>query len=303
MKTRYLLIFGFFAACGLSLLLPVYASSLPTKAVVAFDENASAETIANAVQDRLRNGVSINLVEDIHVYFANLQALAPSARVTQLQKWFRVRDVLDTNDKNQLLLSRLIGVLSADKIAVALAIDRANTAQPQETAQVLSEMHNLLVRNAQILQRRGSDLLRCYGITQDLATFYATILEAAEKESAAEYGKKWGNNVVAMQEAMGHHEYYPTGLASLNQGLPRDWQALCDGRDTKSVLRWVAAADLFNYQVLLELEDILQKRQISFTPYADAVWSSKVGRVPDDDPRGQVTSVEGMRARNVLAVE
>lgn len=303
MKTRYLLIFSFLAVYVLSLLLPGYASSLPTKAVMVIDESASAETIASAVQDQLRNGVSTNLVESIHVYFANLQTFVPSARVTQLQKWSRVCDVLDINDKNQLLLSCLIGVLSADNIAAALATDRANTAQPKETTQVLSEMHNLLVRNAHILQRRGSDLLRCSDITQDLATFYTSILEAAEKEAAAEYGKKWGNNVVAMQEAMGHHDYYPTGLASLSQGLPRDWQALCDGHDTKSILRWVAAADLFNYQVLLELEDILQKRQISFTPYADTVWSSKVGRAPDDDPRGQVTSVEGMRARNVLAVE
>ena len=302
MRTSQLLAFSLVLVSSALPLHLTHASGLPSKTVVTLDENVSTEALANAIQEQVTNGVPTAFVAEVHGYFTSMADLSTSGRVGQLQQWLRVRGVLNDDDKGQLLLSHLAGVLIADTVSAALTDIRTRQAGP-ETVQALPAMRDLLIQNEELLDRHSAALLRHYGIEEDVATFYKALLANAEREAEEAYRAKWGKNVIAMQQAARKQTFYPKGLAALSKDIPRQWRALSAEQDKSRVLRWAASVDLYNYQVLAELENVLKDTQPSLALHADPAWSANVNRADKADPRSAVTEVTGMRAKNVLAVE
>lgn len=274
------------------------SAELPIRRIAILDRSVSPETLSTAFQERVAQGVDLELIRDVHQYLGSLDVLSEKDRNDQLGAWVQLRACIDPTNRTQLLFSEMISALVADTVAHCTMEARRFERGTQQVAGTLRDLDRIMRENQQVSDVQRPLMLSSFAIQQVPSNVFHSVLQTAEKKAADAYQEKWGKNVVAMQRAAKGHTSCPSGLKALAQETPRQWKDLFDEQHREKALNWVVAVDLHNYQVLTGIEKLLRTRDPSVPAHPHPIWSSAESPKDEGDLLGDI--IMGTPPENVL---
>lgn len=217
---------------------------------------------------------ALELIEGLHL---DLRKLVTAEKVSQLDRWMRLRSRVSVDTVDGLLLSQTLGVLIVDSLTYELSrLDPAVVAEddaalfiPKHQQQMLDDLLRIARANEEATAGLRPEMMRITGSEGPFEDNLDRITREAEEFCERSYLKQWGENVIAMRKASGK-SLWPSGLAALCEQSATEWKQIVAEPTSLKSKAYFAAVDIYCSSCVVAARSVLSKLGVG----AEAVETS-----------------------------